>query len=637
VRLVTVSRVDASEELSSQTLQAGRDYVVSNVTGRLFLRRAILAFTPDLQRQVLVIDYEVDREMRDAMIAGIRAEAQVTQRLRVGATSVHATRVEGRDLSITLAGVDLRYEVTDELTLSAETLFAQRRFAATSDTGLRSELRAEFERDNTSVAAYLRQQRGHVALTASDRIIDTTVAGLTLRHQLWADPADPAQTWAIEGLMLAENDRAGEMRKGDAEVLLTRTQGNRSQSIGLRRLVHDTGSGVERDLRLVYRGTGLSEDGRLTQSFGIEGSLRGDAPLAGDQVTLGIDYALNDRVSLFGTLEIEKLRATGVEARRMTFGAEFTPMEGRSYRSALSWAGADHGNVGGQAFFIGGDHEYDLGEGLTANLGADVQWDMGAAGMTIGESTRQPFGESIGNPYIAESFATLRGGIRYDSETWGAGVDAEARHTRTEVTHNLRLRMDGEISETWSAGGEAFWGGTHQNGTAQKDELELRFSAAHRAGPRDAITLLQSELRQSDTEGLDTLTAIASVYRSQHLSDVDFLNMRYGVKYTSAMLRTGQVDDVMNLIGAEYRRDLTDSLDVGLHGSALHAARSGRLATSLGLSVGVTPFKNGWLSIGYNAVGFQDDDFSELGHTDKGGFIQFRMKFDAESLRGMYK
>jgi len=637
VRLVTVSRVDASEELSSQTLQVGRDYVISNVTGRLFLRRAIPAFTPDLQRQVLVIDYEVDREMRDAMIAGIRAEAQVTQRLRVGVTSVHATRVEGRDLSITLAGADLRYEVTEELTLTAETLFAQRRFASTSDTGLRSELRAEFERDTTSVAAYIRQQRGHVSLTASDRLIDTTVAGLTLRHQLWADPADPEQTWAIEGLLLAENDRAGDRRKGDAEILLTRTQSNRSQSIGLRRLVHDTGGATERDLRLVYRGTGLSEDGRLTETFGIEGSLRGDAPLAGDQLTLGLDYALNDRISLFGTLEIEKLRATGVEARRVTFGAEFSPVEGRSYRSALSWAGADRGDVGGQAFFIGGDHDYDLGEGLSATLGADVQWDMGAAGMTIGDSSRQPFGESIGNPYIAESFATLRGGLRYDTETWGAGLDAEARSTKTEVTHNLRLRMDGEISETWSAGGEAFWGATHLDGRARKDDLELRVSAAHRAGPRDAITLLQSEMRQSEAEGIDTVTAIASVYRSQYLSDVEFLNVRYGVKYTSAKLRTGQVDDVLNLVGAEYRRDLTDALDLGLHGSALHAARTGRLATSLGLSLGVTPFENGWLNIGYNLTGFQDDDFSELGHTDKGGFVQFRMKFDADSLRGMFK
>jgi hypothetical protein len=637
VRVVTVSRADSSEELGSVTLQAGRDYVVSTATGRLFLRRAIPAFTPDLQRQVLVIDYEVDREMRDSMIAGIRAEAQVTQRLRVGATGVHATRVEGRDLSITLAGVDLRYEVNDALTLSAETLFAQRRFASTSDTGLRSELRAEFERDTTSIAAYLRQQRGHVALTASDRRIDTTVAGMTLRHQVWADPADPEQTWAIEGLLLAEDDRAGEIRKGDTEILLTRTQSHRSQSIGLRSLIHDTVTGNERDLRLVYRATGLSEDGRLTQSFGIEGSLRGDAPLAGDQVTLGIDYALNERISLFGTLEIEKLRATGIEARRMTFGAEFTPMEGRSYRSALSWAGADSGNVGGQAFFIGGDHAYDLGEGLTASLGADVQWDMGAADMEIGQTTRQPFGESIGNPYIAESFSTLRGGLRYETETWGAGVDAESRLTRSEVTHNLRLRMDGEISETWSAGGEVFWGGTRPDGRARKDDLELRISAAHRAGPRDPITLLQSELRQSDTGGVESLTAIGSVYRSQYLSDVDFLNLRYGVKYTSANLRTGKVDDVLNLIGTEYRRDLTEILDAGLHGSALYAARSGRLATSFGLSVGVTPFDNGWLSIGYNLTGFEDEDFSQLGHTDKGAFIQFRMKFDADSLRGMFK
>jgi hypothetical protein len=93
----------------------------------------------------------------------------------------------------------------------------------------------------------------------------------------------------------------------------------------------------------------------------------------------------------------------------------------------------------------------------------------------------------------------------------------------------------------------------------------------------------------------------------------------------------------MHLLGAEYRRNLSETFDIGLHGAGMYAARTGRMSHSAGLSMGLTPFENGWLSLGYNVTGFHDPDFSALGHTDEGAFIQFRMKFDADSLRGMFK
>lgn len=104
VRLVTVSRFDASRELNSQVLQPGQDYVVSFNTGQLFLRRPLPAFTPELDRLVLVIDYESDADLRNGLIAGIRAEAELGPRVRVGATAVNARRVAGQDLAITLFG-----------------------------------------------------------------------------------------------------------------------------------------------------------------------------------------------------------------------------------------------------------------------------------------------------------------------------------------------------------------------------------------------------------------------------------------------------------------------------------------------------------------------------------------------------
>lgn len=640
VRLVTVSRVDASEELDSRTLQAGRDYVISHASGQLFLRNAIPAFTPALDRHVLVIDYEVDDELRNGTMAGIRAERQVTQDLRVGATALRATRVEGRDLTVTLAGVDVTYQVTDALRLSAETLLAHRRFADRTLTGQRSEVRAELDRDDTTLSAYLRQQRGQVGLTASEQPLDTTVLGVELRHRLWQDAETPDRTLALEARLLAEADRLADRLGTDAEILLTRSDARLTQSLGLRRVTGRTATERQDDLRLVYRGTWTSEDDRLTQTLGIEGSLRGEGAAAGDLMRLGMGYRLTERISMFGLLDIDRMRSPEAEAHRLTFGAEFTPRDGRSYRTGLSWAvgdglGASGRDPDGAALFVGGDHAYGLGQGTTATLGVDAQWSMGAPGEAMARPSYEPFGTEIGNPFIGESFTTLRAGLGHETETWGAGLALETRLTDRETTGNVSLRLDGLIGDSWAVGGEAFLGATRATGQETRRSAELRLSAAHRGGPRDPITLVQASLSQEDEGGVASSTALASVSRSQYLSATEFLNMRYGVKHTSATLSSGEVSDLLTLLGVEYRRDVTESMDIGLHLAALHAAGGRDTSYSFGLSLGATPFEDGWLNFGYNFTGFHDADFAGLGHTAQGPFIQFRLKFDADSLRGL--
>ena len=627
VRLVTVSRFDASEELGSQLLQPGVDYVVGFNSGTLTLRRPLPAFTPELNRLVLVIDYEADEDLRNGLIAGIRAEREVSPDLRVGATVVHARRVEGRDLSVTLMGADLTYAPSENLTLGAEILHARRRFASYEDTGLRSELRAEYERGDTRLNAYLRRQRGHVALTASDREIDTTVASLAFRHLLYQDPDAPQRRWFLDGLLRAENDRAAGMRQRDGEVLLTREREGVSQSLGLRALRTNEAGTRSRDLRLAWRATAITEDERLTMGLGAEFSLRGTGPQASDLLQMTVGYALTERMVLFATLEVAHPRENEIEARRLTFGAEWTPLEGHTLRGALIRAG-DH--VGrGHAVFLGSDHRLTLREGLVAYVGGDLQWDLGAADV--------PMGASIGNPYVAESFVALRAGLRRETETWGVGIDTEWRRTRAGQRGNLRWRWDAELDESWSIGGEMLWGLSRDDGRGTQHDRQLRLSAARRGGPRDPITLLQVDWRDRSEGEAAGSAALLSVYRSQYLTDRDFLNLRYGLRISGTDLRTGRVRDALHLVGAEYRRDLTKRLDIGVHGAAMQSTRSRQRATSLGLSVGVTPFENGWISIGYNVTGFRDPDFSTHGHTDRGAFVQFRVKLDADTIRRMFR
>jgi hypothetical protein len=58
-------------------------------------------------------------------------------------------------------------------------------------------------------------------------------------------------------------------------------------------------------------------------------------------------------------------------------------------------------------------------------------------------------------------------------------------------------------------------------------------------------------------------------------------------------------------------------------------------AFSGGPSIGIRPFDNGWLQLGWNMVGFHDRDFSEERYTRSGPYVTMRLKFDQFSLAGL--
>ena len=87
-----------------------------------------------------------------------------------------------------------------------------------------------------------------------------------------------------------------------------------------------------------------------------------------------------------------------------------------------------------------------------------------------------------------------------------------------------------------------------------------------------------------------------------------------------------------DIIGAEWRFDLTPSLDIGLRTSVLHSWSQDTFSWAFGPSIGFTPFDNAWVSLGYNVRGFHDRDFESAHHTAQGPYLVLRMKFDQQSL-----
>ena len=105
------------------------------------------------------------------------------------------------------------------------------------------------------------------------------------------------------------------------------------------------------------------------------------------------------------------------------------------------------------------------------------------------------------------------------------------------------------------------------------------------------------------------------------------------MKYVIDRFDTEEYSGVTTLLGSEFRHDISDVFDVGVHANTLYSGNSGVMKYSTGVSLGWNMKRNIWLSVGYNFDGFEDRDFSAAGYTASGPYIRFRMKFDQDTAK----
>ena len=88
-----------------------------------------------------------------------------------------------------------------------------------------------------------------------------------------------------------------------------------------------------------------------------------------------------------------------------------------------------------------------------------------------------------------------------------------------------------------------------------------------------------------------------------------------------------------DMISIETRYNINSKWDIGAHGALLHSWNSNQFDYSLGADIGYLVMTNAWVSLGYNLVGFEDEDFTSANYTAEGAYLRFRAKFDQQSVR----
>ena len=67
---------------------------------------------------------------------------------------------------------------------------------------------------------------------------------------------------------------------------------------------------------------------------------------------------------------------------------------------------------------------------------------------------------------------------------------------------------------------------------------------------------------------------------------------------------------------------------MGLQAGSYWNQAAADLSYMLGAEVGYSPLTNLWLSLGYNFMGFQDDEIAYDDTTQNGAYFRLRFKFD---------
>jgi len=111
------------------------------------------------------------------------------------------------------------------------------------------------------------------------------------------------------------------------------------------------------------------------------------------------------------------------------------------------------------------------------------------------------------------------------------------------------------------------------------------------------------------------------------------LSGHYAGKYTEYDAQGITSDNTAHAVYARGLYDISERWDVGLQAGTYWNKQADDLSYLVGAEVGYSPMTNLWLSLGYNFMGFEDEDIAYDDTTIEGAYFRLRFKFDEDLFK----
>ncbi|MFK7841700.1 MAG: hypothetical protein AB8B54_05500 [Sphingorhabdus sp.] len=659
ITLETRDRFRSDRIVEQRELTRHIDYDIDYLAGTLRFREPILSRGSGLDPQFIIAEYEVlgvgDRNLN----AGGRATYQTAdEKLKIGATAVHD---ENESVKTDLLGVDIRYRPDLKTEFRAELAVTdnEAKTATATNTGRAATawlVEAEHHGSTFDVLAYVRRQAsgyGLGQLNASES--GSRKFGIDARVRV-RENLSLAVTGYQENFLTSGARR----RAGTAE--LEYRADNTSFRAGMTYANDRLSDGTVNESTLLRLGaTQRFFDGKLELDAQTEFAVGGqdesvDFPA---RHSFSARYSITNDIKVVGTYEIAD--GENIDARTARIGVDVAPWDGARIVSSMNQ----------QEISEFGPRTY-AAYGLTQSIPLDDKWtvDFSLDGNeTIGGIDRndvindeQPVasGGFLGNDSsLTEDFIAITAGATYRTDDWSWTSRAEYRDGDISERYGFTTALLKQISEGSALGALAsVFVAKDETGVSTR-VIEAEGSWAHRPSDSEWSWLEKLEFREDrvrnavagasgpiggapllvngNVTSRRIINSLSVNYTPIDADDGIFTeageySFFWGSRYVFDKFGQDDVKGWSNVVGADIKFDLSDTVDIGGQATARIGNDFDTVAYSGGPSVGITPFKNGYISIGYNVVGFEDRDFEESRYTRDGPFITFRLKFDQQTL-----
>jgi uncharacterized repeat protein (TIGR01451 family) len=654
-------RLRSDRIIDSKVLTRHIDYDIDYVAGTLTFRAPVLSRSSLLDPQFIIADYEVDGVAQRVTNAGGRASwTNTAKTLTVGASGIH----NEDDLAKTnVGGVDLRYTPSASTEIRAE--FAGSDTRVRPGSGVSSAggstawlIEAEHHGPKYDIFAYAREQQAGFGVgqqNASE--VGTRKFGADGRLRINPQLSLVGSAW--------QEVQLGSDARRDAGLAKVEYH---SKGLDLRAgvtIANDhLADGSEANSTIIQLGaTKKLFDNRLELDAQTE-----FAPDGFDQSvdfparhTATARFAITPGVTLIGSYEIASGKA--VDARTARIGFDLKPWAGARFVATANRQ--DVAEYGPRSFAAYGlAQSLPIGKHWTVDFSLDGNKTLHGIDPSRVLNVNRPVasGGFLGiNNTITEDFTAVTGGATYRGDRWSWNGRAEVRNGDLSDRYGLTTSMLRQLGEGRAMGATLSWFHAKQNAGPTTESAALAMSWANRPNDSRFSWLEKLELRsdkvsnavagQSDAIGSVLLVTGDAVSKriinslSVNWSPTSKNGIRYlgrsevslfwGSRYVADRYDSDDLTGWSNVVGADIKFDLSEKIDLGVSGTVRESAGGAAVSYSGGPALGIAPFHNGYISVGYNIVGYSDRDYEEVRYTRSGPYVTLRFKFDQNSLSGL--
>ncbi len=667
ITLETRDRLRSDRIVDTRTLIRHVDYDIDYLAGTLRFREPILSRDSDFNPQFIRAEYEVDGIGQRVKNAGGRVKLiDKSGKLQVAATVIHD---ETDNSKTDLIGTDIRYrpdartEIRAEMAGSRgkERTGSSRRDAGGAKAWL---VEAEHHGENVDVLAYVRRQSARFGVGQTNQSeVGTQKFGIDTRYRI-------SDNLSVSAIAYQEDYLETDARRRAGSAELEYRNGGTSVRAGLTHADDQLVSGDRKQSTLARVAATQKITDKLELSAQTEFALAGqdesvDFPA---RHKLGARYAINNDIQLVGGYEIAK--GEDIDARTARIGFDVAPWAGG--RILASANQQDINEFGARTYAAYGlAQSFKLSDTWSLDFTVDGNETLKGFDRSDVLNPNQPVasGGFLGSDgTLTEDFLAITTGASYHGERWSWTGRAEWRDSDTTVRYGLTTAILRQIGEGRAVGGAFNWFRAKQDGGATTTRAAAEISWAHRPADSQWSFLNKTEFRHDAVKNAvagrpgpiggapllvngdvksDRIINSMAVNYTPIDADEDgnreggnFIERGeygffWGTRYSTDRFGEDDVKGWSNVVGADLKFDLSDSIDVGASGTIRIGAGGKNIAYSGGPTVTLAPFKNANITVGYNFLGFEDRDFEDSRYTRSGPFVTFKLKFDQTSFQDL--